>query len=225
LHCPRRMGTYLLNRAKEIYLQQGLKTAAIMGAKRVFAPLVRLGTLYFFECDLAKGLPRVREVPGIVLREAFLKDLHLLEGTGHTSKEQALLRLRQGDRWFMGVEESTGKLTNYRWVTRTRSRVPEISRDLIVGPGEAYVYDLVTLPEFRRRGIDSYTRHILYDYLHCECGIRRILAYIHPENKASLMAARKFLDSIGRVRYACILGRGFPLIIEPGEKMPQFRKL
>jgi ribosomal protein S18 acetylase RimI-like enzyme len=86
-------------------------------------------------------------------------------------------------------------------------------------PGEAYVYDLNTLPEFRRRGIDAYTRHYTYSYLR-ETGYKRILAYIHGDNHPSLNASKRLLQHIGRVWYIQARGceprmiggrrRGFP---------------
>src|SRR5512141_2962503 len=108
------MSSYLLARGKEIYRERGLKTTAVMGIMRAFAPVVRTGLLHFFECSLEKGLPMVREVPGIILREGTFSDLHLLNGVEHTPKDLAISRLTHGDRWFMGIERETGKLTNYR---------------------------------------------------------------------------------------------------------------
>ena len=111
----------------------------------------------------------------------------------------------------MGIEEATGKLTNYRWVNTSDAYIPELQRYLIVKPGEAYIYDLNTLPEFRRRGIDAYTRHWIYSYLR-DSGYSKVYAYIHGDNAASLKASRILLKPVARIWYMQL--RGFrPLVL------------
>lgn len=160
------------------------------------------------------------QAPGILFREATRDDVVLFE-------DQSLFldRLNQGHRCFMGIEEKTGKLTNYRWInTSTPQHIPELDRYLILKPGDAYAYDLNTLPEFRRRGIDAFTRHNTYSYLR-DTGCTRLLAYIHGDNYPSLSAARKMLRIIGRVWYIHI--KGCQPIMIGGRKagFPELRKL
>jgi hypothetical protein len=163
-------------------------------------------------------MPEKRAIPGIVLREAALEDAGLF-------KNPALFRDRteQGYRCFMGIEEATGKLTNYRWISTSTAYFPELKRRLILKPDEVYAFDLNTLPEFRRRGIDSYTRYCTYSYLR-DCGYNKLYAYIHGDNVASLNASRAFLRPIGRVWYIQPRGCNPLMIGGRGEGFPELRQ-
>ncbi len=217
----------LLDRAQEVYREQGLRSAAVMAAKKVLSPAMQIGSLHFLEGDLRRGLPKVPPIPGIITREAYVSDVRLLDGpdeTAHTFSD-AVERLRNGHRWFIAIEHATGKLANYRWVSTTTALIPEIECDLVVGPGQAYVYDIVTLREFRRRGIDSLNRHSVYDYLYKSCGITTVLEYIQYENRASLRAARQFENRVGRVWYMCIRGGTVRFSVKSSKNLPEFRPL
>jgi len=168
--------------------------------KRLVRPVFKIGTLVFIECDLRKPMPERREVPGIVLREATMADVNLFE-----DRALFLKRLRDGHRCFMGIEAATGKLTNYRWVNSSAVYVPELKQYLLMKPGEVYIYDLNTLPEFRKRGIDAYTRHCIYSYLR-DNGCTKIWAYVHGDNRPSLKASSILLTPVARIRYIQLRG-------------------
>jgi ribosomal protein S18 acetylase RimI-like enzyme len=203
---------------RRAFLEGGSKLVVTRGLKKLVRPAVRVGTLVFMEADLTEALPPQRPAPGIVAREATIDDVHLFE-----DQESFLKRFREGHRCFAGIEERSGRLANYRWVNSTAAFVPELDRHLILKTGEVYIYDLNTLPDFRRRGIDAYTRHYTYSYLRDE-GYTRVLAYIHGDNQPSLKASRYLLKEIGRVRYIRFPGR-MPIIIGGrGAKLPELRR-
>src|SRR5437870_5671590 len=130
------------------WIEGGPKTLVTRGLRKIVRPAFKIGTLVFIECDLRKPLPDRRDIPGILVREATVQDVHLFQ-----DQVVFLERLNEGHRCFMGIEEATGRLTNYRWVNTSATYIPELRRYLLLNPGEAYVYDLNTLPDFRRRGI------------------------------------------------------------------------
>jgi len=209
-------------RGEELWREFGLRATIGMAFKKLLLPVARIGSLYLMECDLATGLPKVKPVPGIIAREAFLEDVHLLDGIedGAKKKLDAIERLRRGQRWFVGIDASSGKLANFRWVATAWELVPELDRNLILKPDQAFVYDLYTPPEYRRRGIDSFTRQYTYDHLYRCAGITTVLAHIRAENTVSIKAGRKFLKTIGRVWYLCVLGRRTHVFWWPNPKMP-----
>ena len=204
---------------RRAYIDGGAKTVVTRGLRKLVRPAFKIGTLVFAETDFSRPFPELRPVPGIIAREATVEDVRLFE-------DQALFlyRFNQGHRCFVGIEEKTGKLTNYRWVNTTAAFVPELERYLILRPDEAYIYDLNTLPEFRKRGIDAYTRHYTYSYLR-DTGYRRGLAYIHGDNQPSLKAARHLLQPIGRVLYLQFRGCAPIMFRARGERMPELRRL
>jgi ribosomal protein S18 acetylase RimI-like enzyme len=131
-------------------------------------------------------------------------------------------RFRNGHRCFVGVDQLTGKLANYRWITVAPEYIPEIGRYLVLKPDELYIYDLYTLPAFRKRGVDAYTRHYAYSYLK-NSGFTKILAYVCGDNVPSLKASRLLLNEVGRVWYVKI--RGFKPILRgnPNPALPELR--
>ena len=192
--------------------------------KKLLEPIAQVGSVYFLERDLSEPMPQLRPVPGIVAREGTLSDIALLDETTDATKRKLLAteRLEKGDRWFLAVEDRTGRLTNYRWVSTTTAFIPELDRELIVAPGEAYFYDLETLPEFRRRGIEAVTRQYAYDFLFRECAMNRVIVYICADNNASLNAARRYLTPIRRVWYARTT-RGVHVFMHRSHRMPLLR--
>jgi hypothetical protein len=201
------------------YMDGGAKTVVTRSLRKLVRPAFKIGTLIFAESDFSRPFPELRPVPGIIAREATIEDIQLFE-------DQALFlnRFNQGHRCFVGIEEKTGKLTNYRWVNTTAALVPELDRYLILKPGEAYIYDLNTFPEFRRRGIDLYTRHYTYSYLR-DIGYKRGLAYIQGDNQPSLRASRYLLTPIGRVLYVQFRGCAPIMFRAGGDRMPELRRL
>jgi hypothetical protein len=161
-------------------------------------------------------MPERHVIPGIAFREATIEDVRLFQ-----DQELFLKRITSGNRCFMGIEEATGKLTNYRWIKTSSPYIPELRRDLILQPDEAYAFDLNTLPEFRKRGIDGYTRHYTYSYLR-DIGYTKVYAYIHGDNYPSLQASRHFLKPVCRVRYIHPRGADPILIGRRSHGFPQF---
>lgn len=192
--------------------------------KKVASPVARIGSVYLMECDLVAGLPKVKPVPGVLAREAFMEDIDLLDGieNGMEKKRDAIDRFKRGDRWFVGIDTGNGKLATFRWVTTAWELIPELERNIVPGPGQAFVYALYTAPEYRRRGIDSFTRQYTYDLLYRTSGIHTVLATIFAENTISLKAGRKFLKKVGRIWYLSILGGPTHVFWWPNPKMPRF---
>jgi GNAT superfamily N-acetyltransferase len=204
---------------RRAWIEGGPKTVFTRSLKRVVRPAFKIGSLVFIECDLLAPMPERRTVPGIIIREARIEDVPLF-----ADRNRFLDRMSENHRCFMGIEESTGKLTNFRWISTYPTYIPELQRYLLLRPGEAYVYDLQTMPEFRRRGIDAYTRHFIYSYLR-DIGYTKVYAYIHGDNHPSLKASRILLSEIGRVWYVQIRGCA-PVMIggrKPG--LPQLSEL
>jgi hypothetical protein len=199
-----------------------LPTAAWLGLRKLVSPVAEIGIVHFFECDLHIGLPPVRPIPGIIPREAFLEDIDLLDAAedAQAKKADAIERLKNGDRWFVGIDAANGKLTNYRWVATRPTLIPELRSNIVPKAGEVFIYALYTVPEYRRRGIDSFTRHYTYDLLYKTAGVNRVLATIFRGNYASFKASRQFLAEVGRVWYVSMHDGNIRLFMRPGPTMP-----
>lgn len=184
--------------------QDGASAVVLAGARRLLRPVVQFGVLVFFDCDLRAPLPEPAAAGAFDVREGGVADVPLLDAAPEARRRraQAIERLARGERWFVGLDRETGALANCRWVT-TRGYIPEIDHDLRTAGGEVYIYDLYTLPAYRRRGADTVIRHAVYSRLR-EAGVSRIHAYIDASNHASLRAARRLLRPLGRIWYVAV---------------------
>ena len=198
------------------WIDGGPKMLVTRSLRRLVRPVVKIGSLVFIECDLQKPMPDRRDIPGIIVREATVDDASLF-----AERDVFLKRFNDGDRCFMGIEKATGKLTNYRWVTWSPPYIPEVRRYLMLKPTDVYVYDLKTMPEFRRRGIDAYTRHCVYTHLR-DTGHTKVYAYIHGDNLPSIKASQILLRTVGRIWYIQPRGCG-PIML--GARRPGFPEL
>src|SRR5262249_47190451 len=180
---------------RRAYGEGGIKTVILRSVKKLTSPVISAGSLIFVECDLRKPLPQKPDLPEILFREAALNDAGWFE-----NRELFLQRLRAGKRCFMGIDSATGKLANYRWIATFTEYIPETDRYIVLGPGEVYSYDLRTLPEFRRRGIDNFTRHETFQRLRDQ-GFSKVYAYVRADNYPMRKSSRSLLKPVGRVWY------------------------
>jgi GNAT superfamily N-acetyltransferase len=213
-----------ISRARALHGEFGLRATIGLAFKKLLSPVARVGSVYLLKCDLTSRIPQSKPVPGIIPREAFVEDIHLLDGLENDAekKRDAIARFKRGDRWFVGIDSTTGKLANFRWMTTAWEYIPELERNIVPKPGETFIYALYTAPEYRRQGIDSFTRHYTYDLLYRTAGIKKVLATIFAENTVSMKAGRKFLKKIGRIWYIQILGGRTHVFWWPNREMPSF---
>jgi len=209
-------------RAQELWQEFGLKATVGLAFRKLISPVARAGSVYLMECDLRAGLPPVKPVQGIIVREAFIEDLQLVDGIENDleKKRSTIGRFNRGDRWFVGIDTTTGRIVNSRWVTTAWELIPELEHNIVLRAGQAFIYGLYTAPGYRRRGIDSFTRQYTYDLLYRTSGITTVLATIFAENTVSLKAGRKFLKKAGRIWYISILGGRTRVFWWPNPNMP-----
>ena len=121
----------------------------------------RVGTIWLF--DLDHSIPDVN--PGIpvsfsrVNLESITKLAALI---GENSSTDILKRFESGRRCY--VAQVNEQFAAYGWVSFEEEFVGELSLHLKLLPGEAYIWDCVTLPAFRRNHLYSaLLRHMLVD--------------------------------------------------------------
>lgn len=215
----------IVSRARQAYKDRGLKACIIQVFKRILAPVMRTGSVWFFERDLSAPMPPLGPIEGIELREASSSDIALLDclEDAPEQRQQAQQRLQKGDLWYVSIEEATGRLTNYRWVSMKGSFIPEINRTVVLKPGEAYIYDLFTLPEFRRRRIEAVSRQFIYKSLYERYRATRLIVYVRAENHIGLQAGKKYLTPLARIWYVQFRGGMTHLLMRKNPRMPQLQ--
>jgi len=91
-------------------------------------------------------------------------------------------RLTRGDNCFATWEN--GQIVNALWVATQRPYIPYLHRDLILQPGDTYIYDHYTLPVYRGRGLGQ--ANIVYTLRYYqEEKYRRAIFLLAIENKVA----------------------------------------
>jgi RimJ/RimL family protein N-acetyltransferase len=144
--------------------------------------------LTLVELSLA-STPPLRE-PGIALSFDFVEAVPdtLTELRDDLTDAEIERRLARGDRCFVAWHE--GRIVSARWLAADRAWIEYLGRDLDLLPGETYLYETYTAPEYRGLSISAAAGTRLAHLLAAE-GLRRIVGGIVPENGPALRTAAK----------------------------------
>ena len=178
-------------------------------AHRAAAPIVKWGAITFFEraLDPLHAGSDSPAAPGVRFRQLGESDVDRMLDGGDPDQDAGILvwRLRRRDRAFAAIDAS-GRICHVRWVSTTRVRIPEIERDIVLQPRQAYFYNGYTRHDARQRGIDSFVRRTLFEMLRSE-GITSVCSYVRTDNAAGLRAASRWQRPAGTIRYVAVRGR------------------
>jgi len=109
-------------------------------------------------------------------------------------------RLDREDKCFMVLHE--GRMVHSSWVAREKVYVPYLRCNLILKPGEFYIYDNYTLPEYRNQGL-AQTRSVYICKYYQGLGYHRAIQIVAVENETGLgMSKALGYQPIGL--YGCI---------------------
>jgi ribosomal protein S18 acetylase RimI-like enzyme len=91
-------------------------------------------------------------------------------------------RLARGDHCFATWDK--GQIVNALWVATQRPYIPYLNRELLLQPGDIYIYDHRTLPAYQGCGLgQANVAFTLRHYREKKC--RRAIALLAIENKAA----------------------------------------
>ena len=126
-------------------------------------------------------------------------------------------RLAAGKRAY--IARVAGELAAYGWVSFNEEFVGELNLRLHLLPGEAYIWDCVTMPAYRRNGLYSALLRFIAVQLHQE-GLRRVWIGANLDNQPSQRGiahagfhhvADLLIERVRTMRLAWVQGRpGIP---------------
>jgi len=152
--------------------------------------------------DLWRGAPARAEARiSVRFAESSREDLSpLAQAMGLPESSEARRRLDTGRRCFVGWVDNS--IVTYGWLTIGDEDVGELERTYRMRPGEAYIWDCATRPEWRGQGLYGALLGCINATLARE-GVRRAWIGTNLENEASLKAfARSGFTPIVEVAYA-----------------------
>ena len=124
--------------------------------------------------------PRLAAVFGEIHRESAE---FLAAAMGLPQPEPVLRRLAAGRRCFGAWIE--GRIAAYGWVSQAAECIGELEREIQLPAGEAYIWDCVTLPPYRRQRLYSaLLSHVIAQL--CREGMRRVWIGSSLGNGASI---------------------------------------
>lgn len=179
----------LLNRFDRARKSRGLPVAALNLIRALARGVFFAGDCFLYAHSLGELPPIPRPLDDLVLRRANATDLRLFEGTTQPSDIIWYRTLLEKDRVcilaFRGEQ-----LVAYGWFTPQVD--PRIERTYVpLASDEIFVFDLFTLPPFRRQGIQSaLLRHILQLAGKARC--RRVLSLVSVDNLPSVNLHERF---------------------------------
>ena len=162
------------------------------------------GTLWASEAAEPRGAParpRIAVVFGEVRREAAGP---LAAAMGLPDPEALQQRFDGGRRCFAAWDG--GWIAAYGWASQGHESVGELERTFRMQPGEAYIWDCATLPDYRGQGVYS----ALLDYMLAElrgAGVGRIWIGASLDNQPSLKGfANAGFQPVIELTYLRVLG-------------------
>lgn len=186
-------------RAAQLRREEGLWGLSWRVLRRLIAPVVDFGAVTFFERRLDDGA--IDPAAGAAVQEMTRADMARLITAIDPEQtiEDINARFRRGDRVFVAIgDDGAGEHT--RWVTTSRTYIPEIDRDIVPAAGQAYFYNGYTRPECRGHGVDGRVRNRIFATLQSE-GFTTACSYVRHDNRKGYRAAFRWQRPIGTVRY------------------------
>jgi SAM-dependent methyltransferase len=204
-----------------IHRERGVTGLASRLLARMASPVIKWGGITFFEKRLDSPCFNEPPASGFRARQFSPSDIDAFRTGGDPTQNAVALavRFRRGDRAF-GAEDERGRICHVRWVSTTRVHIPEIDRDIVMRPHEAYFYNGYTRPDVRQCGIDGLVRRFIFDTLRAE-GYAAVCSYVRHDNRAGLRAAKRWQRPVGMLRYVTPL-RFRPILLGAGaEGLPE----
>jgi ubiquinone/menaquinone biosynthesis C-methylase UbiE len=193
-----------------------------LACRKLASPFAAWGGITFFERRLdGWTAPADDSSPGFQALQMSAADVGALREGGDPTQDAGELaeRFERGDRAF-GAVDTTGRICHVRWVATTRVHIPEVGRDIVLGPRQAYFYNGYTRPDVRRCGIDGLVRNFIFAALQAE-GFASVYSYVRLDNRPGFRAASRWQQAVGTVRYIRLRRSAPWLIAISGANIPK----
>jgi ribosomal protein S18 acetylase RimI-like enzyme len=172
----------IIGRFSRLRASQGFCSATISSVRTIVGGLFSCSDCFLYACSLDKPLPIIEPISNLLFREAQVSDLCLFEEVKQPSDvlwyETLLERKRV---CVMAFKEE--ELAAHGWFSVEVDPVTERTY-VPLAQDEAFIFDLFTLPSFRRQGIQSALLHHMLELIK-ERGYRRALSLVRVGNTAS----------------------------------------
>jgi ribosomal protein S18 acetylase RimI-like enzyme len=182
---------------------------------KLASPVLDFGSTIFFAIDLGNFEIRPRRKSQFECCRVHLADASGLLDASDPSRslKQIEDRFRQGQICF-AARNAEGRIVHTRWCAPNAVNIAELNLDIRPSPGEIYVYDSYTRPEFRGLGVASQLQGFLVEAL-AAMGYSRLLAFVKGDNIPVLRSVKPPHRKTGKLFYLRFFGFN-PIIVGRG---------
>ncbi len=203
----------------KLYIHEtGFKETCVLVAKRLMSVLSFKKDLWFYHCDLAQPLKRLRSISACTIRQAGPQDARALAqvsfesqdmlGALLTSPHEACFVSECDATKLLGADVprkrpyATSPIMAYQWIVLGPRNVEimPFGRILRLGPKDAYFYNCRTMKDFQGKGVGALVELKALEWLK-EQGYENVYTDIRPDNVASCrMFSKLGFKRIERIR-------------------------
>jgi len=174
---------------------RGIFSALVLVLKVIKDRLFFYRGAILFARSLEDPLPDVQLDEGLTIREITAEDLDFIALTDELEAKFCQRSLESGATGLAALKDN--QLAAYIWFApKVDLYLHQIY--LPLAPGEVYSFNSVTLPAFRRQGIQSTLYHWMFQLL-CERGYKRVLTLVGLDNYPSLQMNSRLCRVIGHL--------------------------
>jgi hypothetical protein len=202
----------------------GIAYTFVCFLRKLSPQCVRFGSVTFFVQDLAFNLPEHGLSLDVGMHRYSSISLGDLKECDRSFSEEMLRdRKERGDVCYVALD-SQDKIVHSHWVSITSGYIPELDLELVLGGAEAYMYNSMTRPDLRGRGLFAGVRNFLVKDLNAE-GLKRIFFYVRGDNCIGLRSESRWLRTAGKFWYFQVRGLR-PLVFgRRSSELPVLRKV
>jgi len=170
------------------YLErEGWRAFIDKAADKMLAPLFVHNRILIYNFTADKPVS-VASHPRAIFNELSINDLPRLEKVMYQSRKAIEKRFKKGDRCF--VAEIDSRIAHYTWLCFGEEYLPSIEKRVRVKENEAYIYNVYTVPSFRREGLFSFVLGQVLKQLQ-DSGYKKLWVSVLSNNLSSQNAFEK----------------------------------
>lgn len=174
----------------------------------VFRMLLKYEKMYLYELDISQSVFLLKCPLPIRFTVASVKEIYALDNFMYQDENDIRRRFIHGDTCFLGY--LSNKIVYISWIDYQRILIPEIDKEIPINSTNAYIYNVRTDHEYRRRGISSYAYTKIAEYLK-EHKVTKLFVAVSNNNGASVKSIEKAgfirIRKITYIKILCLFKR------------------
>jgi len=189
-----------LDKAVQVRRAAGVRGLCGRFLRKLVSPALDWGRVTFFVRRLDFAPPAIEAPSHVQLKRVAVSEIPEVHSGGDPTQDPSNLaqRCRGGDQAFAAI--ANGEPAHLRWLTTSRARIPELGRDIVLGPRQAYFYNGFTRPDMRGHGLDGLVRQFIFQTMHA-AGYTEVFSYVRCDNPAGFRAALRWQQPVATLWY------------------------